>query len=558
VLYAAAPLGILCWAVGVRAGPSPRSRVLAVARTASCALAAPFAYQIFRMGYYAATAPNTAIAKEAFLANWSQGACYFDNFFGTYFMVVPLSAAAIFWLARLHSHAAARRWSPFVATIAPPIAAAAHVVYVVRLGGDYMHARMFVPAVFATLLPVAMVPLSAPPLPWARGVLGLAGVVICGWLPLCGARLRVGVENVCTIGDERGWHARMAKVANPVALESYRNHPFYEASRSALQRLAGLCPGLSPGEAASDPGCRAISLDDDEQAKLAPPCANCRIAGSVPSRVGAALSGGAIGMLGYVLPSSVHVFDRHGLADPLVARAKIQQRARPGHEKTLPPAWMVARLSEPAAVEDASVTAARHALHCGELAALEHAITGPLSVGLFFDNVAHAVRLDRLRIPSDPFEAESEFCGTPPLPHSSTGGGGGTAFQWRCPPGIAVSRVRGTFKDSERVVGTVRAVCGVATSAVIGRAFGEGTDPPFDVACPDDSTAIGLHGRSDNLVRSVGLVCLREGGEFRTGTGGVGSAPPFALICPDGSAVIGIEGRSGAGIDAVGIVCGQP
>jgi hypothetical protein len=101
-------------------------------------------------------------------------------------------------------------------------------------------------------------------------------------------------------------------------------------------------------------------------------------------------------------------------------------------------------------------------------------------------------------------------------------------------------------------------VCGVATSAVIGRAFGEGTDPPFDVACPDDSTAIGLHGRSDNLVRSVGLVCLREGGEFRTGTGGVGSAPPFTLVCPDGSAVIGIEGRAGAGIDAVGIVCGQP
>jgi hypothetical protein len=428
------------------------------------------------------------------------------------------------------------------------------------MGGDYMHARMFVPAVFEALLPVAMVPLPAPPLPWARVVLGSAGVVLCGWLLVCGVRLRVDVENVCGIGDERGWHARMAKVDNPVALESYRKHPFYEASLSALQRMAGLCPGLSsPGGSSSDPGCRAISLDDEEQAKIAPTCANCPMAGSVPSRTTAGLSGGAIGMLGYLLPSSVHVFDRHGLADPLVARATIQQRARPGHEKTLSPAWIVARFSEPPAVEDASATAARHALHCGELAAFDRAVTAPLTFGTFFHNVAHAVGFSRLRIPRDPFDAESEFCGTPPLPHSSTGGGGGSPFQWHCPPGVAVSRLRGTFKKEEKAMATVRAVCGAdAASAVIGPAFGEGTDPPFEVVCPGDSTAIGIHGASDNRVRSLGLLCSREGEVFRTGTGGAGETPPFLLNCPDGTAVVGIEGRSGALVDAVGIVCGQP
>jgi arabinofuranosyltransferase len=139
VLYAVVPLGILSWAVGVRAGPSPRSCLLAVARIASCALAAPFAYQIFRMGYYAGIAPNTAIAKEAFLANWSQGACYFDNFFGTYKMVVPLSAAAILARALARPRGRAPLVS-FAATMRRRSAAVASCTS--ALGGDYACAHV--------------------------------------------------------------------------------------------------------------------------------------------------------------------------------------------------------------------------------------------------------------------------------------------------------------------------------------------------------------------------------------------------------------------------------
>src|SRR3974390_1768576 len=159
------------------------------------------------MGYYATVSPNTALAKEAFLANIPQGRCYFDNFFRTYALAVPLLAAAVFWVAllgRYREGAGATHPSPrFWATLTPPLAAAAHVAYIVIIGGDYMHGRMFLPAAFAALTPLMMVPVPAPRSGAAKAILGLAGAVIATWLPICVTRLRGGVENLSDIGDER-------------------------------------------------------------------------------------------------------------------------------------------------------------------------------------------------------------------------------------------------------------------------------------------------------------------------------------------------------------------
>ena len=51
------------------------------------------------MGYFAMLVPNTALAKEAGLSRWGQGAAYAWDTLGTYWLLVPLALLGA-WLAR--------------------------------------------------------------------------------------------------------------------------------------------------------------------------------------------------------------------------------------------------------------------------------------------------------------------------------------------------------------------------------------------------------------------------------------------------------------------------
>src|SRR5579859_6220599 len=243
------------------------------------------------MGYFASVLPNTALAKEAFSTNVAQGRCYFDNFFGTYRLGWPLTAAGVFWVAGLHRVFAARRWVALAAMQGPALAAACHVAYIVSIGGDYMHGRLFLPAIFGALLPVMTVPASLPRSHLGRTALVTGLVVLAVWLPVCALKLRVGVENVCMIGDERGWYAREAKVDNPVELESYDRHFFHSEAKAALQRVASACPTLSsrsaPAPAAS---CRRVFLEE-KTTDIAPAPPASILAPEIDARVGAVVGG---------------------------------------------------------------------------------------------------------------------------------------------------------------------------------------------------------------------------------------------------------------------------
>ena len=219
-------------------------RILALAGVAAII---PAGYQLFRMGYFASVVPNTAIAKEAFLANWEQGMHYFRNFFVTYRLFVPLGLAAVLWLIQLRAAAvgptASVARAAFIAL--PLIAGAAHVLYLVRLGGDYMHGRLLLPATFAVLMPVARVPI------WiggtfertARIALSLA---VLPWIVHCVAFLRVGAENEHDIGDERGWYVRESKVSNPIRISDFKEHPFFGMATSAKSHVGDHCPKAGP------------------------------------------------------------------------------------------------------------------------------------------------------------------------------------------------------------------------------------------------------------------------------------------------------------------------
>ena len=65
-------------------GWRPRLRIVALA------VAVPLAYELFRMGYYAALVPNTALAKEASAADWSRGWHYLTDLVDPYYLVIPL------------------------------------------------------------------------------------------------------------------------------------------------------------------------------------------------------------------------------------------------------------------------------------------------------------------------------------------------------------------------------------------------------------------------------------------------------------------------------------
>src|SRR5215217_1048972 len=59
-------------------------------RVAAFAFGAPVAYEFFRMAYYAAIVPNTAIAKEAGRSDWGRGWRYFLDFATPYHLWIPL------------------------------------------------------------------------------------------------------------------------------------------------------------------------------------------------------------------------------------------------------------------------------------------------------------------------------------------------------------------------------------------------------------------------------------------------------------------------------------
>ena len=145
------------------------------------ALAIPVAYQVFRMGYYAALVPNTAFAKEASRAWWSQGFRYFGDFVGTYWLWVPVLAVLVLIAS------GGRKWGPdgrLVFLAAPVFGAVVHGLYVTRVGGDFMHARLLLPTLFALVMPVTVVPVRG-------GIRWAAVAVVLPWAVVCGAHFRV-------------------------------------------------------------------------------------------------------------------------------------------------------------------------------------------------------------------------------------------------------------------------------------------------------------------------------------------------------------------------------
>jgi arabinofuranosyltransferase len=383
--------------VGVAAWRRARWRGLGAA--AAAALALPLAVQAFRMGYYAQLVPNTLHAKEGGRAWWSHGWDYLADFVGTSFLVLPV-VVVLAWVVA--------DWRPDGATVGArdgrlvvlgvEAAALLHTLGLVRAGGDYMHARLLLPAWFALLLPVLAVRADA----LRVRSRAAATVVLAGWLVVAAGLLRptqeYDVRTVLTITS--GPHPVVAE-------QMWSRFARFDHARDLGGR----------------PGYHLVAADG-------------RVT-THPSASGrSVVAAEMLGIIGFWAPLDMWVHDRLGLADPVVARVALEHRGRPGHEKVLTGPWVAAAFVHPSARLDgrfAAVSgftagsagvdtrqdparfaverdAAAEALRCGGLGELVHDTRAPLTPSRVLGNMVDAVRLHGLRFPADPGDAREALC----------------------------------------------------------------------------------------------------------------------------------------------------
>ena len=337
--------------------------------------ALPVTVQVLRMGYFAALVPNTALAKEAAMPNWPQGWHYLWDFLDAYGLWLPLPLALVA-LPSVAPEALPVEGDPPITSgrsretwrsRAPMIAALVHALYLIRVGGDFMHARLYLPVVMALLLPVFSVP--RPLGVRATAAKALLGYCAALWL-LRPAHPPLGPHS---IADERRYYISGAGHPNPVTLADHREQYGVTAALQLRER------------AKLEKGLVHVSRN--------------------------------IGFVGLAAGPDVHVVDVHGLADPIGGRLRLRERGRPGHEKLLTNAWIVARWPRWSGQADpAAVSAATTALRCPGpqhdpgLWLLRSAIEDPLTPALFWRNLTVAAKLTALRIDPDPRVAARELC----------------------------------------------------------------------------------------------------------------------------------------------------
>lgn len=380
-------------------------------RAVGWALLVPVAYQVVRMGYYASVVPNTALAKLAGSARWGTGVTYLGNLLGPYVLAVPLLA-----LAGLTALDWRRGWHrrPAVVEAAVVAAGLANTLYVVRVGGDYMHARLLLVPLFTVLMPRFVVAIPALTLhPRSPGRAGWSGraarsdwpgwscagltLAVAGWAVVAVGWLRPPPPRFFSgdlVSDQRPFWVQLAGTAHPVTVADYRRGGrFEEGARARRLSAAG----------------RDIYVVNDNDVGSERQRPDQPVG---PGR-GVFLALRGLGVNGRAAGVDVHVIDFHGLADPYVARMPVTTRGLTGHEHSLPEAWgdAEAGVIGPSANPQRGIAA--QAMVCGELGRLGTAIHGDLTPGRFLANLVSAPALTRLTVPPNARTARARFCRAP-------------------------------------------------------------------------------------------------------------------------------------------------
>lgn len=333
--------------------------------------ALPVVYQIFRMGYYANLVPNTALAKDADGLHLRQGWNYLFDFVDSYALWLTIPLIAIVLVARARRDSDRRRNILVLAMVG---AAALHAAYIVAVGGDYMHGRLLLPAFFALAVPASAAVR-------VRRSFEASVVALAGLLALIGIIwFRPPPNPTGSIVAEITDYRTLSGATMTLEEETAFGLTGREAHRAYADGVRGYfdVEAKTPAEAL-DPNAFILTL-------------------------------GSIGAPAYHAGRRVYVVDIGGLAEPLAARADPIPGRPAGHRKQVDDAWYDARFAVPTPDDSAEVVAARHALQCGDIRDLIHAVDADLTPGLFVSNIFDSFGFTTMSVPFDPAAAEQRFC----------------------------------------------------------------------------------------------------------------------------------------------------
>jgi arabinofuranosyltransferase len=377
-LVVAAAFVVLEWRQGVR-------RLLALVAVAAVV---PVGYEIFRMGYYGLLVPSTALAKEASDARWDQGGWYLLDLVQTYRLWYAgagvLLAALALWSRRGRTGPAASgtRGATLVVALAPVVAGLLLGVYVTRVGGDFMHGRMLLPALFSLLLPVMVVPATR----WA--LVPVLGTLV--WAAFCLTSLRPAYgEHLGPhwIANERLYYVLLLGHPHPVTAEDYATHPMVGEGVAQLTAAPG------PSLAIVGGGRWYVYPAATERSTLV--WLN-------------------LGVAGELAPLDVRVLDGVGLVNPVAGHATGVPGGRIGHDKDLLPEWFLADAGvrgDTGFVGPGFVDDARRALDCPATREMLASYRDPLTADRFRQNLTGAVERTSYRYPREA-AAAAAVCGS--------------------------------------------------------------------------------------------------------------------------------------------------
>jgi arabinofuranosyltransferase len=272
-----------------------------------------------------------------------------------------------------------------------PATALVQTLGIVHSGGDYIHARLLLPAVVAFVAPVAVIPV--------RRVLIVPVAALAVWGLVAATSLRMEgsvIAGRSLIANGHAVATGATKMANPVTKEQ---------NGFGIERWDHIDTGIWND---------TVKVDVAPKPGIRQPLS--------------AMSG--VGVGGYTIGDRVYVLDRLGLGDALTARLEVDRPGFIGHEKVLPDAWLAARVTNddvppgsfgkgvfgtelyvsPPGRADADADVARRVLRCSSLARLQHAISDPWTVGRAMRNIGESFGLTRLKVPPDPNEALRQLC----------------------------------------------------------------------------------------------------------------------------------------------------
>ncbi|MFD2471366.1 hypothetical protein [Amycolatopsis silviterrae] len=338
-------------------------------------IAIPVAYQVFRMGYYGLLTPNTALAKEAANADWPRGFAYLADLFSPYVLWIPLLLLVIVVVLERRSR---------ILLLTSLVGAVLLALYVVRVGGDFMHGRMLLPALFVLLLPIMAIPLTQRTIAFAAGT--------AAWAVVAGGWLRVPYENTheaVSVTDERSYWAWATGHEHPVLATDYLGQ---DVIRRAVDAVQGT----------DQPAVLVYSYGDVKQWFRFP-----------TERPYVTMAADSMGAISNIVSLDVRIHDGYGLASDLAAHSSSIPNGRPGHSKWLVAAWEIAeagrgdyaidgqiRMFQPAEID-----AARRAVGCPDVREVLASTRAPLTWGRFVDNFTGAVGRTEIRYPRDPSAA---------------------------------------------------------------------------------------------------------------------------------------------------------